>query len=126
MCYDDDSTDDGIVDTTSGTHAITYACADAAHESRFDCNHDDYFHTAPPANSYLATHWDSALNSFLATTGLPDPPTSLLLDPRSGAITASWKAPKSNGGSAVTAYVVGLYDGSTLAQPVYTTPDATT
>jgi hypothetical protein len=37
----------------------------AAQEQLLDCNHDDYFSTNPVANSYLATHWNTAKSSFL-------------------------------------------------------------
>lgn len=53
MCYDDGS---GI--------PLTYGCA-ASHERLFDCNHDDYFSTSPPTGSYLATHWNTAMSTFL-------------------------------------------------------------
>ncbi|MCC7164116.1 MAG: hypothetical protein IT331_16600 [Anaerolineae bacterium] len=53
MCYADGT---GI--------AMQYLCA-APNESLFDCNHDDYFNSNPPANSYLATHWNTANNVFL-------------------------------------------------------------
>jgi hypothetical protein len=61
MCYQDDA-----------SVVMTYSC-DIAHERLFDCNHDDYFHTAPAAGSYLATHWNTANSSFLLDPNAPPP-----------------------------------------------------
>lgn len=49
-----------------GSPAWTYtACPDPIGDHLMDCNHDDYFHTNPAPNSYLATHWNTANNRFL-------------------------------------------------------------
>jgi hypothetical protein len=70
LCYADGSA--GAV--------MRQVCA-SAHERLYDCNHDDYFSTAPTPGSYLATHWNSASSAFLTgqsvvtTTTLP--PTTL-------------------------------------------------
>jgi hypothetical protein len=40
----------------------------ANHERLFDCNHNDYFHTNPPAGSYLDLHWNTANSDYLSST----------------------------------------------------------
>jgi hypothetical protein len=68
MCYDD-----------GGGVAMQQLCP-TSHENTFDCNHDDYFSTNPPTGSYLATHWNTANSSFLASTdGSPAPATTTSL-----------------------------------------------
>ena len=47
----------------------------SAQEQLLDCRHDDYFHTAPAAGSYLATSWNTARSSFLDTSVAQDPLT---------------------------------------------------
>jgi hypothetical protein len=77
MCYSD----------TPHFPAITFPCQDLAAENLLDCNHDDYFHTAPPANSYLATHWNIATSHFLIPADSPSPPpTVTLVGPPAGMI----------------------------------------
>lgn len=68
MCYSD----------SPSYPAMQYLCTPSSYESLLDCNHDDYFHTNPPAGNYLATHWNVADSAFLATMaggddrGVPD------------------------------------------------------
>lgn len=53
MCYVD------------GPGVVVKNVCPAWHEQYYDCNHDDYFSTNPPAGSYLATHWNTADSPFL-------------------------------------------------------------
>lgn len=70
-------------------------------DSRFDCNHDDYFSaTAVSPDNYLATHWNTANNIFLigpyvtSPTATPTPtigavnlgPSVTILNPLNGAV----------------------------------------
>jgi hypothetical protein len=50
---------------------LYYYCTDQAHDLLFDCRHDDYFHTSPPAGSYLATHWNTASSGYLVAGPQP-------------------------------------------------------
>ncbi|MGW2398121.1 RICIN domain-containing protein [Kitasatospora sp. NPDC001664] len=53
-------------------------CPNRASDDRLDCNHDDYYNTAPQPGSYLATHWNVADNRFLLRDGgtTPNPTPS--------------------------------------------------
>jgi len=64
MCYSD----------TPNFPVMQILCPDVAHELRLDCNHDDYFNTAPAAGSYLATHWNAANSDWLLTSPPTPPP----------------------------------------------------
>lgn len=68
---------DALCYADSSSVQLRYPCA-YADENLLDCGNDDYFHTAPPAGSYLATHWNSASSEFLTALppGSPDPSTT--------------------------------------------------
>ena len=68
LCYDDDGLLDGLVWAHGDQVPLRSVCG-AAHERLLDCGHDDYFHTDPPAESYLASHWNVAASSFLTSDG---------------------------------------------------------
>ncbi|HZN75237.1 MAG TPA: RICIN domain-containing protein [Micromonosporaceae bacterium] len=63
MCYKDNA-----------NTVIVTRCTDRAHDQRLDCNHDDYYHTNPPAGSYLANFYNVADNLFLIRGSAPPPP----------------------------------------------------
>ena len=73
MCYDDGS----------APVTITQVCP-ADDEALFDCGDDDYFHTSPPAGSYLATSWNTADSGFVDhAVSIGPPPTVAVTGPDS-------------------------------------------
>ncbi|HET6953551.1 MAG TPA: hypothetical protein VFI47_24450 [Acidimicrobiales bacterium] len=56
--------------------AMRTICADRAHDDRLDCGHDDYYHTAPAAGTYLAGNWNVADSVFLVSEDAPPPTTT--------------------------------------------------
>ncbi|RIK34508.1 MAG: hypothetical protein DCC55_32970 [Chloroflexi bacterium] len=60
--------------------SLKYVCP-VSYAIFLDCNHDDYYHTDPPAGSYLATQWNVADSAFLIATAPQQnsPPTIDLL-----------------------------------------------
>lgn len=70
LCYADGST----------SHTIQQICP-PAHEALYDCNHDDYFSTAPAAGSYLSTHWNTANSAFLSAQGSSSAPVTTVPPP---------------------------------------------
>ncbi|MEU8075685.1 hypothetical protein AB0B31_09540 [Catellatospora citrea] len=74
---------------------LRYSCPSQALDQRLDCNHDDYYHTDPPAGSYLATYYNVADNLFLIKGGTTNPPpvTNLALSATASAsYTSSWES----------------------------------
>jgi hypothetical protein len=84
MCYKDDP-----------SVTVRYVCGDRAHDQRLDCNHDDYYHTSPPAGSYLSQYYNMADNLFLIKggggPGPVDPNLARSATP-SASYTSSWES----------------------------------
>lgn len=108
MCYDDDGGSNSTVEIPDGTqHAFEFPCP-VENKDRLDCNNDDYFHTAPPANNYLATHWNTADSSFLTST-LAEPPRFVAAEAATGQLTFTWSPPVTDHGVFITGYEATLF-----------------
>jgi hypothetical protein len=62
MCYSEDA---------GAAAQLRMDCASlpGAIPQNYDCGRDDYFNPAPPAGSYLATHWNTYDSAFMAPCG---------------------------------------------------------
>lgn len=63
LCYPDG--DPGVFKPDGTPTSMRYPCP-ATHEVLLDCGNDDYYSTNPPAGNWLATHWNTANNAWLA------------------------------------------------------------
>lgn len=75
MCYNDgagfsmDFSNAGPGGNCQGTGDITQpggSGGGTGHNRRYDCNHDDYFHTNPTGSNYLVNHWNTANHPVFA------------------------------------------------------------
>jgi hypothetical protein len=88
-CWDED---DMMCYADGGTHPLEERC-NPDEPPQVDCGRNDYFHPQPKSGSYLATHWNTARNRYLAT-GAPRRwdrlarPSVRLESPAAGAVVA--------------------------------------
>ena len=70
----------------SGDPPVLSVCP-AVNQTLLDCNHDDYFSLAPPSGTFLASNWNTANSSFLASVPAASgaPPMTSSVSPASGA-----------------------------------------
>jgi hypothetical protein len=80
MCYDDDPTEDGFVESHGVLVPLAQICP-RNHEGLLDCNHDDYFSTSASPDTWLGQHWNVADSSFLTSEGPPVPPDTTAPQP---------------------------------------------
>ena len=64
-CNDDD---DRMCYADGSPGQVLLAVCATGQEALLDCNHDDYFSTAPPPGNWLASNWNSAGSSFLTSS----------------------------------------------------------
>lgn len=101
MCYADGS-----------GRTMSVRCA-ADHAALLDCGRDDYFSVEPQPGSYLATHWNTAVSSFLVGGGPstplpPSPPMNVSTSQESDRVHLRWDAPETAGSGVETFQVVDL------------------
>ncbi|MDP1805280.1 MAG: phosphoenolpyruvate carboxykinase domain-containing protein, partial [Acidimicrobiales bacterium] len=89
----------------SSGKSVVMTCPDGR-EDLFDCNHDDYFHTDPPAGGYLASHWNTADSRFL--TAPPAAPSDVGAVSTEDSATVRWTPPPDITGLRVTTITDGV------------------
>lgn len=62
---------------TEGGVKVINACPNSKGIEQLDCNSDDYFAMSPPVGSYLQTHWNTAMSTFLGPQPVDDIPVEL-------------------------------------------------
>jgi hypothetical protein len=95
-----------------GTATSLMNICPATHEALLDCNHDDYYSTSPPANNWLATHWNTANSAFLATG--PQPGT-----PGTAAAGSTWFSDGTKSHSGPSGTVVRVFGTNAIANVPY-------
>ena len=115
MCYSD-----------GGPRATQTVVCPSASPWSFDCNSDDYYSTAPPAGSYLATHWNTATSPYLVAGSTPSPTTStsIAATTTTTSATTSTTQPATTTTRAATTTTTSATTSTT--QPATTTTRATT
>ncbi|HVW31200.1 MAG TPA: Calx-beta domain-containing protein, partial [Acidimicrobiia bacterium] len=124
-CSDDD---DRMCYADGSPLLVLRTVCGANDEALFDCRKDDYFNTAPPAGNYLAAHWNTAGNSFLATTA--SSPTLTIGDPSvtepdSGSVPLAFPITLSGASTQPVSVRFATADGSARSPGDYTATSGT-
>lgn len=111
LCYADgsgsgDPVNGPVFKADGSPTSLQYRCP-ASHEALLDCNHDDYFHTNPPAGNWLATHWNTANSAWLERGPPPGTPSIAIAG-------GTWYSDGTNersgpAGTTVRAFAVGAF-----------------